>query len=310
MSFVTWERQRHIFFHHLSTTLARGLPARVRSRFANVISLRRSNPPPSNASAMRVLITGASRGIGAAIARVFAERGGEGTTLALLARSKERPSHPELEGTLLDTCRAVERAGATAVPIEVDLRDEAALRRAAQSALGALGGLDVLVHNASVLWPHPVATARRMDLLHAVNVRAVMLLGHECGAALRESSGAVVSLSPPVRTGRLEWISRHPAYTLSKYGMTLATLATASASVRANCVWPSTTVRTAATKALEATHPGAYTEGRSPEAVAEAVYRVATSRTYNARTLLDEEVCAMPPCDAPRDAFVNDALRW
>ena len=151
MSFVTWERQRHIFFHHLSTTLARGLPARVRSRFANVISLRRSNPPPSNASAMRVLITGASRGIGAAIARVFAERGGEGTTLALLARSKERPSHPELEGTLLDTCRAVERAGATAVPIEVDLRDEAALRRAAQSALGALGGLGVLVHNASVL---------------------------------------------------------------------------------------------------------------------------------------------------------------
>ena len=256
---------------------------------------------------MRVLVTGASRGIGAAIADKFAQRH-RGAKLALLARSAERPAHASLRGTLRDTCALVERRGATALPLEVDLSDASALRRAVATALDALGGLDVLVHNASVLQLDRHTTDRRMDLMYSVNTRATLVLGQACEAALAASRvGAMVSIAPPIRLGRLEWISAHPAYTVSKYGMTLATLGMASATVRASCVWPARTVATAATERLEAAGvmPDAYTRGRSPERVAEAVHAVALDPRANGRTVLDDDVLDRDDDDdAPLDAFV------
>ena len=263
---------------------------------------------------MRVLVTGASRGLGAAIARAFARHHGAEARIALLGRSLAIPSHPELAGTLERTAREVRAAGATAVPVQVDLRHGEGLVRALCETVEQLGGLDVLVNNASALHARPHATVRQMDLVHQVNARATMLCNEVCAPHLEEARGAIVTLSPAIRLGRLEWISAHAPYTLSKYGMTLATLGRASDRVRANCLWPRRLVATAATRRLEREGlvEGAYTRGRDPDAVAEAVHRLATSHRWNAACLLDEDVldeAELPPAPgAPLDLFVEEAF--
>ena len=177
---------------------------------------------------------------------------GPDAQIALLGRSGAAPSHRALEGTLRETQRDVEAHGALGVPFEVDLRDGEQLARTLKGVLHTFGGLDVLINNASVLRPERTLPAKRMDLVYAVNARATLLCLQECRDALEASScGSVVTIAPPVRLGRLEWIARSPAYTLSKYQMSLATIAAASARVRANCLWPKRTVATAATKMLE-----------------------------------------------------------
>lgn len=258
---------------------------------------------------MRVLITGASRGIGAAVARTFAQRWGGEAQIGLLARSATRPSHDELTGTLLDTMREVHALGGMAVPLEVDMRDGRALQEAVRKVLHTLGGLDVLVNNAGALATAAHPSLKQLDVLHAVNTRAPLICLAETRDALEASEGAVVSISPPVRTGRLEWIRAHPAYTISKYGMTLATLGAASDRVRANCLWPRRTIATSATALLERTEqiPDAYTRGRPVDVFAGAVCDLATRRDLNARTLLDEELVQYADSSAPWDAFVDSA---
>jgi NAD(P)-dependent dehydrogenase (short-subunit alcohol dehydrogenase family) len=256
---------------------------------------------------MRVLITGASRGIGAAVARACAKRWGADVQIGLLARSRTRASHASLEGTLLDTMRDVQALGGTAVPIEVDIRDGSALQEAVWSILHSFGGLDLLVNNAGALVTDPRPSLKNLDVLHAVNTRAPLICLAETAAALESSAGAVVSVSPPIRLGRLDWIHAHPAYTISKYGMTLATLCAASERVRANCLWPRRTIATAATARLErsAQLPNAYSLGRPVDVFAHAVCELASRRDINAQTLFDEELVAYPDNLAPWDAFVD-----
>lgn len=261
---------------------------------------------------MRVLVTGASRGIGAAIAATFARRGGEGTVVSLLARSHPRPSHAALEGTLLDTVGDVEAHGACGLPFRADATRPEEFVGALKTAVRVMGGLDVLINNASALHLSRDASPKHMDLLFQVNARATLLAIQTCREALRESpAGSVVTLAPPLRTSELDWIASHPAYTISKYSMTLATLAASESSVRSNCLWPRYTVATSATRHLEMTAgaKGAYTLGRDPRDVAEAVYALATGTDHNARTLFDDEVVPLPPCRAPLDLFATEDTR-
>lgn len=250
---------------------------------------------------MRVLVTGASRGIGAAVARRFAR---EGAHVALLARSQTAPSHTQLEGTLVDVARDIEVLGGHALPLFADLRDASETSAAVRSALSALGGrLDVLVNNASVLDLSEKPSEHRASLCMDVNARGTLSVSLACREALCTAGGAVVTLSPPVRLDRPEWLAGHTHYTVSKYAMTLTTLGMAGEGIRANCVWPRHTVATAATRRLESQVPGAYTRGRSPDDVAEAVYVLATS-TRSGEALLDDEVLPLPPSAAPLDLFV------
>ena len=254
---------------------------------------------------MRVLVTGASRGIGAAIARRFAARHGSDARVALLGRSLDAPVHDALQGSLRETSRDVEAYGAQAYPFRVDLRDVEALKRVLHTCMDAMGGIDVLVNNASALWLR--RGLDRMDMVHQVNARATLVCVDTCHPQLEASRGAIVTMSPPLRVSRLEWLSEHPSYTISKYSMSLATLAYASTRVRANCVWPRHTVKTAATRHLEDAYgvPDVYTLGRDPDDVAHAVYTVAMDTRVNAQCLMDDQVCHLPHTKAPIDLFAE-----
>lgn len=256
---------------------------------------------------MRVLITGASRGIGAAVARTFAQRHGSRLHAALLGRSLDSPSHPALRGTLLQTAEDVEALGGVATVYGVDMRDPGKLKQTLELALHDLDGLDVLINNASVLLLKKTATPREMDLVHTINAVGTMLCLDSCAPHLNRSRGSVVTMAPPINLRRMDWISDHVPYTLSKYCMTLATLAHASKRVRANTLWPKRTVRTAATEYIERSgkHPNAFTDGRSADEVARAVHVLATSPGISGQTLYDEDVCRMPHSRAPLDAFVD-----
>ena len=257
---------------------------------------------------MRVLITGASRGIGAAVARSFAKHC-PGALIALVGRSSQRPSHPGLCGTLQETADDVTRLGATPLIVQADVGDGHEWIRTLQNTLHVMGGLDVLINNASALSLERHEKLKRMDLIHNVNTRATSIAIQECTEALESSRGSIVTMSPPIRLGRLDWIAPHPTYTISKYAMSLATLGSASPLVRANCLWPRRMVATAATKRLESVIPGAFTKGRSADDVAECVYTLAVDMQCNAQCLLDDEVLPLDDArNAPLDAFVLEKV--
>jgi len=257
----------------------------------------------------RVIVTGASRGIGRAIAERFAK---DGHRVALLGRSMEFGDSP-LSGTLKETAARVEALGGKAHAVAADFRCGEEVEAAMHRAMEEMGGdVDVLVNNASALSLDSHSSVKNMDLLYRVNTRGCLLGIQTCLDSLSRSRGSVVTLSPPIRMGRLEWISDHPAYTISKYSMTMATLQAASDKVRANTVWPARTVATAATRRLERMLPeaavGAYTLGRPASHTAEAVFQVAMNGSMNAQSLLDDDVVTPKESfpAAPLDAFVED----
>jgi citronellol/citronellal dehydrogenase len=236
-----------------------------------------------------LFITGASRGIGRAIA-LRAARDGANVAIA----SKTSDPHPKLPGTIHEVAREIEAVGGRALAIEMDVRDEKAIAAAVARTAEAFGGIDILVNNASALFlaKTPDIPMKRFDLMHQVNVRGTFATTQACHPHLAASGNAhVLVLSPPLNLVP-QWFAEHCAYTMSKYGMSMCVLGMAeefrAAGIAVNALWPATMIETAATK-----HMGVEQEGcRKVEIMADAAHAVLTrdARASTGNFFLDEEV--------------------
>jgi citronellol/citronellal dehydrogenase len=243
-----------------------------------------------------LLITGASRGIGVAIAERAAR---DGANLVLLAKTVE--PNPKLPGTLASAAAAVVAAGGQVLTVQTDIRDEAAVAAAVAQAIERFGGIDILVNNASAisLTPTSATPMKRFDLMMGVNARGTFACTQACLPALMASARAgrnphVLTLSPPLSM-QARWLAPHVAYTMAKYGMSLCTLGHAEEfrahGIAVNSLWPRTAIHTAALQML----PGIdIAKTRKPEIVADAAWWVLTSDALNVsgQFLIDDEVLA------------------
>ncbi|AVT11498.1 SDR family oxidoreductase [Paracidovorax avenae] len=237
-----------------------------------------------------LFITGASRGIGKAIALRAAR---DGARVVIAAKTTE--PDPRLPGTIHSAAVEIEAAGGQVLPLAVDVRAEGQVQAAVEQAVDRFGGIDVLVNNASAIHPQGVlgTPLKRYDLMMDVNVRGSFACTQAClPHLLKARNPHILSLSPPINL-RPHWLGIHPAYTLSKYGMSLLALGVAeefrAAGVAANTLWPRTLIATAA---LHIAAPGQAGRARRPEIMADAAHWILTqdSRQVSGRSFLDEEV--------------------
>ena len=236
-----------------------------------------------------MLITGATRGIGKAIGLKLA---GAGASVGVLGKS-DRP-HPKLEGTVHTAAEEMRAAGGRALPLVCDVRDEDAVAAAVAALAGEFGGIDAVVNNASAisLTPTEATTMKRYDLMQDVNTRGTFLVSRACLPHLRASDHArILTLSPPLDL-RPKWFAGHVAYTLSKFGMSMVTLGLAHEladdGVKANTLWPLTTIATAAVDNLLGGE-AVMQMSRTPAIVADAAFEV-LSGDRSGEHLIDEDV--------------------
>jgi len=252
-----------------------------------------------------LFITGASRGIGHAIAMRAAA---DGANVVIAAKTTE--PHPKLPGTIHTAAADVETAGGQALAVATDIRDEAQVDAAIAAAVERFGGIDILVNNASAIsLTGTLGTPmKRFDLMHQINVRGTYLCTQKAVPHLQKSPNPhVLNISPPLHsTLSPKWFAPHVAYTMSKYGMSLCVLGMAeefrSAGIAVNALWPRTTIDTEAIR-LIAGHE-ARLKARRPQIMADAAYWILTqpARTVTGRFFLDDEVL--------RGAGVTDLTRY
>ena len=248
---------------------------------------------PNNMLADRtVVISGGSRGIGLSIG-VAAAR--QGANVVLIAKT-DTP-HPRLPGTVHTAAADVEAAGGKALAVVGDVRREEDVQRAVEAAVQRFGGIDVCVNNASAIAVEPTAVlpAKKFDLMHEVNIRGTFLLTKACLPLLRKSANPhVLTISPPVNMNP-HWLGAHPAYTLSKYGMTLLSLGWAAEfaddGIAVNCLWPQTYIATAAVTNM-ADGDRLAASSRSPEIMADAAVEIISrpAREATGNCYIDAEV--------------------
>lgn len=243
-------------------------------------------------SGKTLFITGATRGIGLAIARRAAI---DGANLAVVGKT-ETP-HPKLPGTVHDRVRELEALGGRAIACPADVRFEDQVLRAVERTVAAFGGIDVLVNNASAisLTPTTETEMKRYDLMHQVNVRGTFLCSKACLPQLnRAENPHILMLSPPLSL-RPEFFAPHLAYTLSKFGMSLCVLGLAeelrAQGIAVNALWPRTVIATSAVMNLLGGEAVA-SRGRNAEIVADAAYWILNqpSREFTGNFCLDEEI--------------------
>lgn len=241
-----------------------------------------------------VFITGASRGIGKAIALKLAEAGAN-----IVIASKSTEENPKLGGTIYSAALEVEAAGGKALPIQVDIRFEDQVQAAVQKAVETFGGIDIVINNASAIQlTNTLQTEmKRFDLMYDINVRGTFLVTKNCIPYLKKGSDAhILTLSPPLNFD-LKWLSPHVAYTMSKYNMSMMAMAWAAElkpfNVASNALWPRTTIDTAAVRNLLGGDVLAKMS-RKPEILADAAFYILskTSLQYSGNTFIDEEVLA------------------
>ena len=238
-----------------------------------------------------VFITGASRGIGLAIALRAAADGAR-----VVITGKTDTPHPVLPGTVHTAAEAVRAAGGEALAVVMDVRDEAQVRQAVARAVERFGGIDVLVNNASAIALTGTLDTpmKRFDLMHQVNTRGAFLCTQACLPHLLEAANPhVLNLAPPL-TLAPRWFAPHLAYTMAKYGMSLCVLGMAEEfrdrGVAVNALWPRTTIDTEAIRLIAGAEARA--RSRSPRIVADAAHAILTrsSRACTGRFFIDDEV--------------------
>ncbi|WKG13004.1 NAD(P)-dependent oxidoreductase [Nocardia sp. PE-7] len=239
-----------------------------------------------------LVISGGSRGIGLAIALAAAR---QGANLVLLAKTSQ--PHPRLPGTVHTAVTEVEAAGGKAVAVVGDVRNEADVQRAVDLTVERFGGIDVCVNNASAIGVEPTESlsAKKFDLMQQINLRGTFLLTKACLPHLRSSANPhILTVSPPVNMNPY-WLGAHPAYTLSKYGMTLLSLGWAAefadAGIAANCLWPQTYIATSAVANM-ADGESLISSARSPEIMADAAIEILSrpARETSGNCYIDAEV--------------------
>ncbi len=241
-----------------------------------------------------LFITGASRGIGLAIALRAAR---DGANIAIAAKTRE--PHPKLPGTIFTAAQAVEEAGGKAIPLALDVRDEAQVKAAIAAAVAAFGGIDIVVNNASAVSRTATVDTdmHRFDLMHAVNVRATFMVSKYAIPHLERSPNPHILMNSPPLDFREKWFAGSTAYSISKYGMSLVVLGLAgelrSKGIAVNALWPRTTIATSAIKNLLGGER-VMRMSRKPEIVADAAYAIfhKPAKSFTGNFLIDDSFLA------------------
>jgi citronellol/citronellal dehydrogenase len=244
----------------------------------------------STLSGKTLFITGASRGIGLAIGLAAAR---DGANVAIAAKTGE--PNPRLPGTIYSAAEEIEKAGGKALPLVVDVREEAQVRAALQKTAAAFGGLDIVVNNASAisLTNSQATDMKRFDLMHQINARGTFMTS-KLAVPFLETSGNphILMLSPPLDM-KEKWFAGHTAYSMAKYGMSLVVLGLAgelrAKGIAVNALWPRTTIATAAIRNLLGGDAVMHAS-RTPEILADAARLVflRDAKTFTGNFLIDD----------------------
>ena len=241
-----------------------------------------------------LFISGASRGIGLAIALRAAR---DGANVAIAAKTAE--PHPKLEGTIYTAAKEIEAAGGKALPLVCDIREEAQVEAAINETVKAFGGIDICVNNASAisLTPSTQTDMKRYDLMHGINARGTFLVSRNCIPHLKKSSNPhILMLSPPLDMD-VKWFAPHVAYSMAKFNMSIIALGLSGElkndGIAANTLWPRTTVATAAIRNLLGGDE-LMRRSRTPEIMGDAAHVILTkdAKTFTGNFCIDDTLLA------------------
>ena len=241
-----------------------------------------------------LFITGASRGIGLAIAMRAAK---DGANIAIAAKTSQ--PHPKLKGTIHTAAAEIEAAGGKALPLMVDVREEMQVAEAIKKTAATFGGIDIVVNNASAiqLTRSTETDMRRFDLMHQINTRGTFVVSKHAIPFLEKAANPhILMLSPPLDMSE-RWFAPHTAYTMAKFGMSLVVLGLAGElrqrGVAVNALWPRTTIATAAVENLLGGE-ALMKRSRTPAILADAAYRIFNkpSREFTGKFLIDDTFLA------------------
>ena len=267
-----------------------------------------------------LFISGASRGIGLAIAKRAAR---DGANIAIAAKTAE--PHPKLPGTIYTAAKEIEEAGGRALPVLCDIRFEDQVQAAVQQTVDAFGGIDICINNATAISPTGTLDTemKRYDLMNEINTRGTFLVSKTCIPFLKQGNNAhILNLAPPLDMDA-KWFAPHVAYTIAKMGMSLCTLGMskelAPDHIAVNSLWPLTAIDTAAVRNVLGSDEMA--KGcRLVSIMADAAYAILCrdSNACSGNFYIDEEVlreegvtdfeqyAVEPGADLYRDFFVPD----
>jgi len=241
-----------------------------------------------------LFVTGASRGIGKAIALRAAR---DGANIVVAAKTAE--PHPKLAGTIYTAAEEIERAGGKALPLVVDVRDEGMVKEALDKTAAHFGGIDIVVNNASAISLTPVTATdmKRFDLMHQINARGTFVVSKWAIPHLEKAKNPhILMISPPLDM-KEKWFAPHTGYTMAKFGMSLVVLGLAGElrrkGIAVNALWPRTVIATAAVQNLLG-GDAMVRQSRKPEIMADAAYVIFNkpSREFSGKFLIDDNILA------------------